>query len=48
MAEERHHQDSVLETLGMRISFVMDNLQSLKANCIEKKLPLVMGDEVAE
>ena len=33
---------------GMRISFAKDNLDSLKANCIEKKLPLVMGDEVAE
>jgi len=33
---------------GMRISFAKDNLDILKKNCIEKKLPLIMGEQVAE
>eukprot|EP00092_Neocalanus_flemingeri_P031323 GFUD01034019.1.p1 GENE.GFUD01034019.1~~GFUD01034019.1.p1 ORF type:complete len:258 (-),score=75.84 GFUD01034019.1:148-921(-) len=31
---------------GMRISFAKDNLESLKKNCIEKKLPLIIGDQI--
>jgi len=33
---------------GMRISFVKDNLDILKKNWIEKKVPLIMGEQVAE
>lgn len=33
---------------GMRISFAKDNLETLKKNCIEKKLPLILGDQKAE
>jgi len=31
---------------AMRISFAKDNLATLKRNCIEKKLPLVVGEQV--
>jgi len=33
---------------GMRISFAKDNLETLKQNCIEKNLPLVEGDQIAD
>ena len=32
-------------SVGMRMSFAKDNLDTLKKNCIEKKLPLIMGDQ---
>lgn len=32
-------------SIGMRMSFAKDNLDTLKKNCIEKKLPLIMGDQ---
>ena len=38
-----HYANSV----GMRISFAKDNLETLKKNCIEKKLPLIMGEQTA-
>lgn len=38
-----HYANSV----GMRISFAKDNLETLKKNCIDKKLPLVMGEQTA-
>ena len=38
-----HYANSV----GMRISFAKDNLETLKKNCIDKKLPLVMGEQKA-
>jgi len=34
-------------SLGMRISFAKDNLDTLKQNCIEKKLPLITGGQTA-
>ena len=34
-------------SLGMRISFAKDNLETLKQNCIEKKLPLITGGQTA-
>jgi len=34
-------------SVGMRMSFAKDNLDTLKKNCIEKKLPLIMGDQKA-
>jgi len=33
---------------GMRISFAKDNLESLKNNCIDKKLPMLTGDQMAD
>ena len=30
---------------GMRMSFAKDNLETLKNNCIEKKLALILGDQ---
>ena len=38
-----HYANSV----GMRISFAKDNLETLKKNCIEKNLPLIMGEQTA-
>ena len=38
-----HYANSV----GMRISFAKDNLETLKRNCIEKNLPLIMGEQTA-
>ena len=38
-----HYANSV----GMRISFAKDNLETLKKNCIDKKLPLIMGEQTA-
>ena len=32
-------------SVGMRMSFAKDNLETLKKNCIEKKLPLILGDQ---
>jgi len=32
-------------SVGMRMSFAKDNLDTLKKNCIEKKLTLYMGDQ---
>ena len=34
-------------SLGMRISFAKDNLDTLKQNCIEKKLLLITGGQTA-
>ena len=38
-----HYANSV----GMRISFAKDDLETLKQNCIEKKLPLITGEQRA-
>ena len=38
-----HYANSV----GMRISFAKDDLDTLKKNCIEKNLPLIMGEQIA-
>ena len=38
-----HYANSV----GMRLSFAKDNLETLKKNCIEKNLPLIMGEQTA-
>ena len=32
-------------SFGMRVSFAKDNIAVLKKNCIEKKLPLILGDQ---